>query len=346
VKVEEVMALIEAKELTKQFRQAIKDPGLSGAFKHLFHARYKENVAVDHIDLSIEAGEAVAYLGKNGAGKSTTIKMLTGILIPSSGSVTIDGINPHKDRMENTKKIGAVFGQRTQLWWDIPIRESLYLMKDIYDIPEAIFKENLDKFSELLGLNEFMPLTARKLSLGQRMRADLAAALLHNPKIVYLDEPTIGLDITAKEKIRTFIKHINQEQNTTIMLTTHDLGDIENICKRLCIIDQGRIIYDGDLNVVKDTYAKNRTIHFQVETPIKSLESITQQLSAIKLNDDQGTQFSVSFDRFAITAGEVVGHIMKYGKVLDINIDEPNIEQVIKKVYEGDIELVQSGKAV
>jgi ABC-2 type transport system ATP-binding protein len=332
------MTLIEVEALTKQFRQAIKGPGLAGAVKHLFTQQYREKLAVDRINLAIEQGEAVAYVGPNGAGKSTTIKMLTGILVPTSGRITVDGLIPHKDRMENSKKIGVVFGQRTQLWWDLPVIESLSLLKDIYEIPDNIYRDNLDRFVELLGMEDFLQLSARKISLGQRMRADLAAALLHNPKIVYLDEPTIGLDIAVKERIRKFIKEMNREQGTTIMLTTHDLDDIEDICRRLVIIDQGRIIYDGELQAIKDTYLREKTIHFQVQNAIPSLSKWIEDLPGVTLENNKGLQFSVRFDRFQISAGEVAGRVMKHGEVVDFRIDEPKIEHVIRKVYDGELD--------
>lgn len=334
------MALIEVKGLTKKFKQAVKEPGLAGAVKHFFTQNYREKLAVNEIDLSIQQGEAIAYVGPNGAGKSTTIKMLTGILVPTSGSIVVDGLTPHKNRIENAQKIGVVFGQRTQLWWDLPVVESFSLLKDIYEIPDSIYKENMDRFTELLGLNDFFDLTARKISLGQRMRADLAAALLHNPKIVYLDEPTIGLDIAVKERIREFIKEINREQGTTIMLTTHDLDDIEDICRRLVIIDHGSIIYDGELQDIKDAFAREKRIHFQLKNSVQSIDRIIQGLPAITLEGKSSSHFTVSFDRFHISAGEVVSHLMKHLEIVDFRIDEPSIDQVIRKVYNGELNLL------
>lgn len=333
------MSIIKVESLTKDFKQAVKDPGLAGAVKHLFTQKYVQKKAVDDISFSIQEGEAVAYVGPNGAGKSTTIKMLTGILVPTSGRLTIDGLIPHKNRIENAKKIGVVFGQRTQLWWDLPVIESLALLKDIYEIPNQVYKKNLERFVELLGLGEFLHLPARKISLGQRMRADLAAALLHNPKIIYLDEPTIGLDIAVKEKIRKFIKEMNREKGTTIMLTTHDLDDIEDICRRLVIIDKGKVIFDGELQAVKDAFARERTIHFQMKNEIKSLPNIISELPGVFLEKQKGTQFSVRFDRFHCSAGEIAGHVMKHGEVVDFRIDEPSIEHVIRRVYDGDLDL-------
>lgn len=338
------MSIIEARGLTKSFVQAVKEPGLKGALKHLVTPRNITKVAVHPLDLSIETGETVAYVGPNGAGKSTTIKMLSGILKPSGGSISVNGINPYKKRMENAAQIGAVFGQRTQLWWDIPIVESFSLLKDIYQIPDPVYRNNLEQFIELLGMNEFIHLSARKLSLGQRMRADLAAALLHNPPIVYLDEPTIGLDVSVKQKIREFIKKINQEQQTTVMLTTHDLGDIEDLCKRLIIIDHGMIIYDGSLSEVKSRFARSRVIFFQVGLPMPELFAELNRTPGIRLTLQNDQEFSVAFDRYEYTASDVVSRVMRHGEVIDFRMEDANIEQVIKAVYDGNLDLNQQAQ--
>ncbi|WP_247681499.1 ATP-binding cassette domain-containing protein [Paenibacillus sp. Marseille-P2973] len=339
------MSLIETRGLQKVFRQAVKDPGLAGAVKHLFTQRYRDKYAVEGIDLKIEEGETVAYVGPNGAGKSTTIKMLSGVLVPSGGEIIVDGRVPYKQRMENAQRIGAVFGQRTQLWWDIPVRESLSLLRDIYQVPTDQFKKNLDVFTELLGMDSFLHLSARKLSLGQRMRADLAAALLHDPKIVYLDEPTIGLDVAVKHRIRDFIKEMNRSKGTTMLLTTHDLGDIEDLCERLVIIDQGRIIYDGKLQEVKDEFARERTIHMQLSSPIPDAEELFRGLPEIQvkrsgdsLEASSDTDLSIRFDRFRCTASDIVKRVMSRGEVVDFRIDEPSIEEIIRRVYDGKLD--------
>lgn len=333
------MSFIEVSQLTKVFRHEIKQPGLLGAVKHLVTRNHVDKTAVDHINLRIEEGEAVAYVGPNGAGKSTTIKMMSGILVPTSGFVKVSGIEPYKKRIENAKIIGAVFGQRTQLWWDIPIQESFSLLKDIYAIPDAVFRKNMNHFTEILQLDEIIHLSARKLSLGQRMRADLAAALLHNPKMVYLDEPTIGLDISVKLRLREFIKTINRELGTTILLTTHDLGDIEDLCNRLIIIDHGRLIYDGTLSAVKDKFARERTIHFQMREAFAEPASWLNDIPGVEIHGISGRDISLRFDRFRITASEVVSNTMKYGEIVDFRMDEPDIEHVIKRVYEGSLNL-------
>ena len=333
------MAIIEVVELSKTFRQAVKQPGLRGALQHLFTQQYRDVAAVDQINLKIDAGESVAYLGPNGAGKSTTIKMLTGILVPSAGQVRVNGIVPYQRRMENAMGIGVVFGQRTQLWWDLPVRESLALLKDIYEIPTPSYQANLARFVELLDMSPFMDLSVRKLSLGQRMRADLAAALLHNPRIVYLDEPTIGLDIAVKARIRSFIKQINREQGTTVLLTTHDLGDIEDLCDRLVIIDTGRIIYDGALAVVKDTFARDRTMHFQVRQTTPALPQALAALPGQTLEQTDALQFAIRFDRFEVQAGDVIALVMRQSEIVDLQIDEPAIEAIIRRVYDGTLTL-------
>lgn len=239
------MDVIKAKGLTKEFKIFNRREGIVGAFQDLFHRDYRTLRAVDGIDFTVRRGEMVGYIGANGAGKSTTIKMLTGILVPTAGELEVNGYCPYKDRENYTRGIGVVFGQRMQLWWDIAVIESLKLLRRIYDVSMKDFNNRLEQFDQILDLKDFLHLPVRKLSLGQRMRCELAAALLHNPPILFLDEPTIGLDVLAKAKIREFLKEINKQYLTTVILTTHDLGDIEALCPRVAIIDHGRIIYDG-----------------------------------------------------------------------------------------------------
>ena len=246
---------IEVKELTKQFVNFKRREGVSGAFLDLFQRDYTKMLAVDHISFDIRPGELVGYIGANGAGKSTTIKMLTGILVPTSGEVKVSGLVPYNNNLHK-KQIGVVFGQRTQLWWDIAVIEAFHLLQKIYEVPQDEYKQRLDEFTELLELEELLHKPVRKLSLGQRMRCDLAASLLHNPPVVFLDEPTIGLDVSVKARIRQFIKDINRKHQTTVILTTHDLVDIEEVCNRLIIIDQGKILYDGQLDSLKERFGK------------------------------------------------------------------------------------------
>ena len=243
--------MIRVENLTKEFKINKKYPGFKGAIKSFFSTEYITKRAVDDISFEINDGEIVGYIGANGAGKSTTIKMMTGILTPTNGIVTVNGIVPYENREKNAKNIGVVFGQKTQLWWDLPISETFSLLKDIYDISDNDFEERMNFLKKVLGLEEFFLNPVRTLSLGQRMRADLAAALIHNPKVIYLDEPTIGLDVVVKESVRKAIKEINKKYGTTIILTTHDLNDIEELCSRIIIIDKGKKIYDGEIEGVK-----------------------------------------------------------------------------------------------
>jgi len=254
------MPIIEVNELVKNFRTFRRRSGLWGSFKDLVNRKYEIVKAVDHISFSVEPGEMVGYIGANGAGKSTTIKMLTGILVPTSGSISVQGLVPYKKRYQHVRQIGVVFGQRTQLWWDIAVIEALRLLQKIYEIPQADFEARLQKFEEVLGIADLLNIPVRKLSLGQRMRCDLAASLLHNPPVLFLDEPTIGLDIAVKSSIRDFIKEINREYNTTVILTTHDLSDIEHLCRRVIMIDHGQLIYDGDLKSLKDRAVGTRRL--------------------------------------------------------------------------------------
>ncbi len=294
--------------------------------------------AVDDMTWQVQPGEAVGYIGANGAGKSTTIKMLTGILVPTAGSIRVGGLVPHERRIDNARQIGVVFGQRTQLWWDLPVRESLALIRDIHGMSARRYEQTLEHLDHVLDLSELLPVMARKLSLGQRMRADLAAALLHGPRIVYLDEPTIGLDIAVKDKVREFVRALAAD-GVTVMLTTHDLGDIEDICQRIVIVDEGRKIYDGSLETVKDTFARDRTIRFSVRKPV-ALDGLAGRLPAATVRTgDSERDLEVQFDRFALTAGEVLTEVLAVADVVDIEIDEPAIEHVIRKVYSGELHL-------
>jgi ABC-2 type transport system ATP-binding protein len=239
--------IIQAKGLTKRFRRPVKQPGMAGALRHLFRPEYTDFIAVDDIDLAVMPGESVAYVGPNGAGKSTTVKLLTGILVPTSGHITVCGLTPFEKRMENARNIGVVFGQRTQLWWDIPVQGSFRLLGDIYEVPVDDYRRTFAELVEVLDLAALLPVPARQLSLGQRMRCDLAASLIHSPPVLYLDEPTIGLDVAVKARFREFIRFMHAHRNLTVMLTSHDLGDIEELCDRMIMIDKGRIVYDGAL---------------------------------------------------------------------------------------------------
>ena len=272
--------MIEVKNLCKEFKTNKKYPGFKGAIKSFFSREYTIKKAVDDISFTIDDGEVVGYIGANGAGKSTTIKMMTGILTPTSGEIRVNGIIPYEDRKKNAYDIGVVFGQRTQLWWDLPLSESFTLLKEIYEVDDESYNERMKFLSEVLDLEEFMLSPVRTLSLGQRMRADLAAALLHNPKIIYFDEPTIGLDVVVKEKVREAIKKIKETYGTTIILTTHDLSDIEELCNRIIIIDKGVKIYDGSLDEIKQKYGYMTT----VEIAIKD----TKKINNLNINEKYG----------------------------------------------------------
>jgi ABC-2 type transport system ATP-binding protein len=331
--------VIETKGLCKSFRSPLKKPGVLGAVRHLFKPEHREIIAVTEVDLAIAAGESVAYVGPNGAGKSTTIKMLTGILLPTGGEVRVNGLHPYHQRMRNSKNIGVVFGQRTQLWWDIPVIESFTLLRDIYEVPEKTYAENLAYFTGMLGLDEFLNQSARRLSLGQRMRCDLAVALMHNPAIVFLDEPTIGLDVAVKERIREFLKTVNRERGVTIMLTSHDLDDIEDVCRRLIIIDTGRIIYDGSIQGLLDKYVKQRSIRIIAGAKIDKAQAAGAMPAGVEIVTASDREMTVEFDRFRYTAKDVLEILMQAAEVVDFQLEEPDIERVVKNVYEGRLEL-------
>lgn len=333
--------MIEVKNLRKEFRTNKKYPGFKGAIRSFFSREYVVKKAVDDISFTINKGEVVGYIGANGAGKSTTIKIMTGILTPSSGEVIVNGIVPYNDRKKNAYDIGVVFGQRTQLWWDLPLSESFTLLKDIYEVSDADYEERMGFLSEVLDLEDFMLSPVRNLSLGQRMRADLAAALLHNPKIVYLDEPTIGLDVVVKEKVRDFIKKINETYGTTIILTTHDLNDIEELCNRIIIIDKGNKIYDGGLDEIKERYGYITNVELQVkDINLSSKLDINKQfnLSEDDLSCNIGDgKIEISFNKNKVTSTELMGYVMNHYNVVDFKITETSIEDIIKKIYRNEV---------
>ncbi|KAA0550110.1 ATP-binding cassette domain-containing protein [Bacillus sp. BGMRC 2118] len=325
--------MIIVKDLKKEYKIAKRDPGLSGAIKSLFNRRYEVKQAVKGLSFTIGQGETVAYIGANGAGKSTTIKMLTGILTPTSGEVTVNGIVPYKQRQTNAKNIGAVFGQRTQLFWDIPVRESFDLLKHIYEIPEKEYQDTVTMFTEVLHLEPLLGIPVRQLSLGQKMRCELAAAFLHRPSVVYLDEPTIGLDIAVKVRIRQFIKEMNARWGTTVVLTTHDMQDIEEICERLIIIDDGTILYDGDLANIKRQFGQKRVIHFdliQKESFVLPNE-LDGKVDILQSNDE--SKISLSFDHEETSSSFVISTIMNHYNVQDLSVSDPKIESIVEDIY-------------
>ncbi len=332
------MPIIQTENLTKVFKVGEKDPGLAGAFKALFQPRLKDVVAVKDVNFTVEPGEMVGYIGVNGAGKSTTIKMLTGILIPSGGRVRVLGRDPHRERVANARDIGVVFGQRTQLWWDLALIESLNLIARIYEVEPARYKQLLDKFTETLGLAELLPVPVRNMSLGQKMRAELAATLIHEPKIVYLDEPTIGLDLIVKEHIREFIKEQNHTRGTTVILTTHDLGDIEELCQRVIIIDKGSLIYDGPISTIKKRFGKYRTITFETNQPVTHYSLPSGAEATSNGEDAQARRLVIRFDRTITTASQVAGSLMAQFEVVDFSMSEPDLASIIKQIYGGALD--------
>lgn len=330
--------MIKVENLSKEFKISKKYPGFKGALRSFFSTEYTIKKAVDDISFEINDGEIVGYIGVNGAGKSTTIKMMTGILTPSSGRIIVDGVVPYENREKNAKNIGVVFGQKTQLWWDLPVSETFPLLKDIYGVSDEEYEERMNYFKEILGLDEFFLSPVRTLSLGQRMRADLAAALIHNPKIIYLDEPTIGLDVVVKESVRKAIKDINEKYGTTIILTTHDLNDIEELCNRIIIIDSGKKIYDGEIEGVKEQFGYLTTIEIQLKD-----KSNIEKINFARFKDDdfklnmKESKINITFNKNNISSADIIGKVMKKSKVIDFNIKETSIEDIVKKMYKNEV---------
>lgn len=331
------MSMIDVQNLVKSFPIKKHRGGALGSLTSLFRGDNDgEFTAVNDITFSIERGEMVSYIGPNGAGKSTTIKMLTGILVPSSGAASVAGLTPWDNRKQLAQKIGVVFGQRTQLWWDLALIESLELLRHMYRVPEDRFRENLATATELLGLDAFIRTPVRQLSLGQRMRGDLAAALLHDPEILYLDEPTIGLDIVAKSAIRDFLSTLNRERRTTVLLTTHDLDDIEQLCPRIMVIDHGQVMYDGALQTLKSRWGGRRRLIVDFATDPDE-DILTMGNGDIAVTDIDGPRVTIAFDSEAVTAPEVLTRAGAFGDVRDMSLQEPDIEDVIRRMYAGTI---------
>ncbi len=322
------MPIIRTRDLRKVFRAVKRVPGPFGAFRTLFSRQYEERVAVSGVSMSLEAGELVGYIGPNGAGKSTTIKMLTGILVPTSGEVEVAGIVPYERRRENARNIGVVFGQRSQLYWDLPLIESFELLRSIYGIPRDRYRKNLDAFIDRLQMEDFINTPVRQLSLGQRMRGDFAAAMLHDPRIVYLDEPTIGLDVVAKDAIRDFISQINQDRGTTIILTTNDLADVERLCRRIVLIDKGRIIFDGDVEHIKSQYGTSRTLVVRFADPVER-----PYLTGAHLTGVEGATARFKFDRNRERADSLIRQATERYSITDVSLEEPDLESIIRRIY-------------
>ncbi len=331
---------IEVKGLRKQFKIGVSGKGFLGKLRALFHRKHKLITAVDEIGFEIKRGEFVGYVGENGAGKSTTIKMLTGILVPTSGYAAVNGIVPYKERKKNAANIGVVFGQRTQLWWDLPVRESFDLLRVIFRVPQSDFDSQMRRLDNALGLKALLEMPVRKLSLGQRMRCDIAASLIHGPPVLFLDEPTIGLDVLAKESIRNFLAEINREEGTTIILTTHDMNDIEQLCKRIIILEEGKIIFDDETELLKRKFIHEKVI----EVEFHEDGSVVDGIPGVTVIREQGCKKWLTFDNDHFGIGEVIGTIASRYKIKDISVKEPSVESIIRNIYDNSVALGSRNK--
>ncbi len=307
--------MIEVEQLSKRF---VVRRGRLRRERHVVEA-------VNEISFRVERGELLGYLGPNGAGKSTTIKMLTGILVPSSGRVSVAGLDPSHRRVELARKIGAMFGQRVQLWWDLPLQDSFDLLRHIYKVPADRYRASLARFRDVLDLDPFLQTPVRQLSLGQRIRGELTAAMLHGPELLFLDEPTIGLDVVAKQRVRDFLVEVNRDEGVTVLLTTHDLGDIERLCNRLLVIDHGRLIWDGRIADLKERYGAERTLIVDLEEPAPPLE-----LDGARVEKVDGPR---QWLRFRGSAAELTAQVAATTRLVDLQIAEPDIEEIVRRIY-------------
>lgn len=336
-----VDSVIKVSNLRKYFKVLNRREGFWGTVKDLFSQDYFYVKAVDGISMEIKEGEIVGFLGPNGAGKSTTIKIMTGVLEPDGGEVLINGVVPYKDRIRNAKNIGVVFGQRTQLWWSLPLIESFKILKEIYEIDERTFKENLELFEEIIGIEALYRKPVRQMSLGQRVLCDILASFLHNPKVVFLDEPTIGLDILIKDKVRKLIKELNRRKNTTILLATHDMNDVEALCPRIIVIDKGKIIYDGLLEDLKEKFKMYRKAKIRVGDNVDEEEINKIKLLLLeKFNDVisdcaiKSYWLDISFKKQDVNLLEILRFITNFIPIEDIHTEDIQTEEVIKLIYE------------
>jgi ABC-2 type transport system ATP-binding protein len=320
------MAVVELRDVFKTFRVYRRKDG-----NGLSRVRRERTsvAAVDGVSFDVAAAEMVGYVGPNGAGKSTTVKMLTGILVPSGGRVRVLDLEPARQRVELARRIGVVFGQRTQLWWDLPLLDSFELLRHIYRVPDAAYRKNLDTFVDVLELAPFLSTPVRQLSLGQRMRGDLAASLLHDPEILFLDEPTIGLDVVAKARIREFLSTVNAERGTTVMLTTHDMDDIEQLCRRMLVIDRGRVIYDGDLDTIRARFGGDSVLVVDLVDPSPPL-----RVDGAVVERVDGPRQWLRFRRDRVSAADLVSRVAAVSRLRDLAITDPDIEDVVRRIYE------------
>ncbi|NEX79017.1 ATP-binding cassette domain-containing protein [Bacillus thermocopriae] len=330
------MNAIEVKNLRKEFKAYSSRSGLAGAFRDLFTRNYKIIPAVNDINFTVKQGEMVGYIGENGAGKSTTIKMLTGILTPTSGEITVNGMNPHKEREKFVQTIGVVFGQRSQLWWDIAVQESFRLLKKVYKVSDEQYNNHMDHVIKTLDIEPLLDKPVRKLSLGQRMRCELAAALIHNPPLLFLDEPTIGLDVLVKLKIRDFLKEINEKYNTTILLTTHDLSDIEALCERVIMLDEGKVIYDGALKKLKETMDDGKEVQFQFlqNVDLTQVTALTAGMPVKWELNEKEQLFTAYIEDQDELISQLISKVVSAYKIKDIKINETSTEELIRNIYE------------
>src|ERR1700732_1871429 len=328
--------LISVHALSKHYRSFRRREGILGGLANLFHREYQTVKAVENINFEIGRGEMVGYIGPNGAGKSTTIKMLTGIVVPTSGEILSNGFVPWKQRAAYVKTIGVVFGQRTQLWWDIAAIESFKLLRRIYDVSQRDYDARMERFDEILRLRDYLHTPVRKLSLGERMRCDLAAALLHNPPLLFLDEPTIGLDVVAKDHIRHFLRAINREYRTTVLLTTHDLDDIEELCRRIMIIDHGKVLYDGPLSHLKEKLLRTKQIKFALKDRAEAAGIAQFSREGLEVEQVDELTYRIRFDRVKVATADLIRQILAAVEVRDILIEDEPIEEIIKRIYAGE----------
>ena len=330
------MAMIEVQHLRKNFVKTVKEPGLKGALHSFIHPEKQTFEAVKDLTFEVPKGQILGFIGANGAGKSTTIKMLTGILKPTSGFCRINGKIPQDNRQDYVKDIGVVFGQRTQLWWDLALQETYTVLKEIYDVPDSLFRKRMEFLNEVLNLKEFIKDPVRTLSLGQRMRADIAASLLHNPKVLFLDEPTIGLDVSVKDNIRRAITQINQEEETTILLTTHDLSDIEQLCDRIFMIDKGQEIVDGTVSQLKETFGKMKTLSFELLPGQSHLISHYEGLPDMTI-DRQGNSLNIEFDSSRYQSADIIKQTLSDFEIRDLKMMDTDIEDIIRRFYRKEL---------
>lgn len=334
--------MIKVENMSKIFVSNKKYEGLKGALKGLVTREKTTKKAVNNLTFNIEKGEVVGFIGNNGAGKSTSIKMMTGIMTPTSGKCFVNGIEPYNERKKNAKNIGVVFGQRTQLWWDLPLIDSYSILKELYGITDSMYKTQMDYLNSVLDLNDFIYSPVRTLSLGQRMRADLAASLLHNPKVIYLDEPTIGLDVLVKDKMRKAISEFNREFNTTVLLTTHDLDDIEEVCKRIMILDKGQLIFDDTIDQLKEDYSKKAVVKIVVDNfdkinDINFNAELKIGTDYLEVRASKDGEFEFIYDKKQLNTSQIIVTVAQYTKIRKIDIIEQSINDIVKEIYSNGV---------